>query len=43
MNIRSCSTPTKKYKTLISAIHSIYRLVNSTFLLKDLVSRLARL
>ena len=43
MSIRNCSTPTKKYKTLISAIHSIYRLVNSTFLLKDLVSRLARL
>lgn len=43
MNIKNCSTPTKRYKTLISAVHSIYRLVNSTFVLKDLISRLARL
>jgi len=34
---------TKKYKTLISAIHSIYRLVNSTYELNDLVCRLSRL
>lgn len=33
----------KRYKALISAIHAIYRLVNSTFELKDLVVRLARL
>ncbi|MFA5356167.1 MAG: HD domain-containing phosphohydrolase [Candidatus Omnitrophota bacterium] len=43
MNTRSYLTPTKKYKTLISAIHAIYRLVNSTFELKDLVIRLDRL
>lgn len=43
MSIRNHSTPAKKYKTLISAVHAIYRLVNSTFELKDLVSRLARL
>ncbi|MGE5307609.1 MAG: HD-GYP domain-containing protein [Deltaproteobacteria bacterium] len=43
MNIKNCSTHTKKYKTVISAVHSIYRLVNSTFVLKDLISRLARL
>ncbi len=43
MSIRSYSTPTKKYKSLISAIHSIYRLVNSTYELKDLVSRLGKL
>ncbi|MFA6217044.1 MAG: HD domain-containing phosphohydrolase [Candidatus Omnitrophota bacterium] len=43
MNTKSFLTPTKKYKTLISAIHSIYRLVNSTFELKELVCRLARL
>jgi hypothetical protein len=43
MNIKNCSTPTKRYKTVISAVHSIYRLVNSTFVLKDLISRLARL
>jgi len=33
----------KKYKTVISAVHAIYRLVNSTFELKDLVPRLVRL
>ena len=43
MNIKNYSTPTLKYKTLISSVHSIYRLVNSTFELKDLISRLARL
>lgn len=43
MNTRNCLTHTKKYKTLISSIHSIYRLVNSTYELKDLVSRLSRL
>ena len=43
MNTKNYLTPTKKYKTLISAIHAIYRLVNSTFELKDLVIRLARL
>ncbi|MFH0828361.1 MAG: HD domain-containing phosphohydrolase [Candidatus Omnitrophota bacterium] len=41
--MKNYSTPTLKYKTLISSVHSIYRLVNSTFELKDLVSRLARL
>ncbi|MFH0913182.1 MAG: HD-GYP domain-containing protein [Candidatus Omnitrophota bacterium] len=43
MNTKNYLTPTKKYKTLISAIHAIYRLVNSTLELEDLVSRLARL
>jgi putative nucleotidyltransferase with HDIG domain len=43
MNTKNCFTPTRKYKTLISAVHSIYRLVNSTFELKDLIPRLARL
>lgn len=43
MSTKNYLTPTKKYKTLISAIHSIYRLVNSTFELKDLLTRLARL
>ncbi len=43
MNTRNYLTPTKKYKTLISAIHSIYRLVNSTFELKDLLIRLSKL
>ena len=43
MSMKNYLTPTLKYKTLISSVHSIYRLVNSTFELKDLISRLARL
>jgi HD-GYP domain-containing protein (c-di-GMP phosphodiesterase class II) len=43
MNTKNYLTPTKKYKSLISSIHSVFRLVNSTYELKDLVSRLARL
>lgn len=43
MNTKNYSTHTKKYKTLISAVHSIYRLVNSTYELKDLFVRLSRL
>lgn len=43
MNTRNCLTHTKKYKTLISSIHSIYRLINSTYELKELISRLSRL
>ena len=43
MNTRNFSTHTKKYKSLISAVHSIYRLANSTFVLKDLINRLGRL
>ncbi len=43
MNIKNYSTPTKKYKLLISCLHSIYRLTNSTFELSDFVIRLSRL
>ncbi len=43
MNTKNYLTHTKKYKTLISAIHTIYRLVNSTFEVKDMVIRLAKL
>ncbi|MBI4708571.1 MAG: HD domain-containing protein [Candidatus Omnitrophica bacterium] len=43
MNTKNYLTHTKKYKSLISSIHSIYRLVNSTYELKDLISRLSRL
>lgn len=43
MNTKNYLIPTKKYKVLISAIHSVYRLINSTFTLDDLISRLARL
>ncbi len=43
MNTKSYLSPTKRYKLLISAVHSFYRLVSSTFELKDLFPRLARL
>ncbi|MBU0502917.1 MAG: HD domain-containing phosphohydrolase [Candidatus Omnitrophota bacterium] len=43
MNTKNYLIPTKRYKTLISSIHSIYRLVNSTFELNDLIIRLSRL
>ncbi|MFA4854126.1 MAG: HD domain-containing phosphohydrolase [Candidatus Omnitrophota bacterium] len=43
MNTKNYSTPTKKYRSLISAVHSIYRLINSTYELKELISRMARL
>ena len=43
MSTKNFSTPTKKYRSLISSIHSIYRLVNSTYEVKDLACRLARL
>jgi HD-GYP domain-containing protein (c-di-GMP phosphodiesterase class II) len=34
---------TRKYKALISALHSIYRLINTTYDLTELTSRLAKL
>lgn len=43
MNTKNYLTPTKRFKTLVSAIHSIYRLVNSTFELKELIFRLSKL
>lgn len=43
MSIKNYSTHTKKYKTLISSLHSVYRLVSSTFELKELITRLSRL
>ena len=43
MSTKNCLTPTKRYKDLISTIHSIYRLVNSTYELMDLIPRLSRL
>ncbi|MDD5155934.1 MAG: hypothetical protein PHF11_05565, partial [Candidatus Omnitrophica bacterium] len=43
MNTKNYLTPTKRYKILVSAVHSIYRLVNSTFELRDLISRLGKL
>lgn len=43
MNTKNYLTPTKKYKILTSSLHSIYRLINYTFELEDLMSRLTRL
>lgn len=43
MNIKNYFTPTKKYKLLASSIHSIYRLINSTYEVNDLISRMAKL
>lgn len=43
MNIKNYSTPTKKYKNLISSLHSVYRLISSTFELKDLLTRMTKL
>ena len=43
MNTKNYLTHTKKYKILISSIHSVYRLINSTFELRDLISRLTRM
>jgi response regulator RpfG family c-di-GMP phosphodiesterase len=43
MNTKNYSTPTKKYRFLVSAVHSIYRLLNSTYELKELTSRMGRL
>ena len=43
MNTKNYLPPTKRYRRLISAIHSIYRLVNSTYDLKYLISRLTKL
>lgn len=43
MNTKNYSTPTKRYKTLVSSVHSVYRLLNSTFELKELIPRLTRL
>ncbi len=34
---------TKKYKSLISSLHSVYRLINTTYDLNDLSSRLSKL
>lgn len=43
MNIKNYSTPTKKYNRLVSALHSVYRLLSSTFELKDFIIRFTRL
>ncbi|MCM8779769.1 MAG: HD domain-containing protein [Candidatus Omnitrophica bacterium] len=42
MSTKSYLTLTKKYKTVVSGIHSVYRLVISTFNLQDLIMRLSK-
>ena len=43
MNTRGSTTHTKKYKLIVSAVHMVYRLVNSTFNTQELSLRLTRL
>ncbi len=43
MSTKNSLIPTRKYNSLVSTIHSIYRLVNSTYELKELIVRLSRL
>ncbi|MFQ5681324.1 MAG: HD-GYP domain-containing protein [Candidatus Omnitrophota bacterium] len=43
MNTRNYLILTRKYKTAFAAMHSVYRLVSSTFDLKSLILRLGRL
>src|SRR3989338_4176528 len=43
MSTKNSSTLTKKYKMVLSAVHMVYRLVNSTYNVKELSLRLTRL
>lgn len=43
MNMKNSLIPIKKYKSLISACHSIYRLIHSTHDMTNLASRLTKL
>jgi hypothetical protein len=43
MNTKNYSTPTKKYKSILSAVHMVYRLTNSTYNVQELSLRLTRL
>ena len=43
MSIKNFSTLTKRYKLVLSAVHMIYRLVNSTYNVEELSLRLTRL
>ena len=41
--MKNSSIPIQRYKRLLSCTHSLYRLMNSTFVLRDLILRLAKL
>ncbi len=43
MSTKNYSTPIKKYESILSAVHMVYRLVNSTFNVQELILRLTRL
>lgn len=43
MNTKNFLSHTKRYKVLLSSIHSLYRLINSTLDIHDLLIRLAKL
>ncbi len=43
MNTKNSSIHTKKYKLVLSAVHMVYRLVNSTYNVRELCLRLTRL
>ena len=43
MNTKNFLTHTKKYKLVLSAVHMVYRLVNSTYNVRELSLRLTRL
>ena len=43
MNTKNSSTLTKRYRQILSAVHMVYRLVNSTYNVTELSLRLTRL
>ncbi len=43
MNIKNYLTPTKKYRAITSSLHTVYRLINSTFELKEFLVKFAKL
>jgi len=43
MNTKNSSSHTKRYKLILSAVHMVYRLVNSTYNVQELILRLTRL
>ncbi len=43
MSTKNSSILTKKYRLVLSAVHMVYRLVNATFNVKELILRLTRL
>ncbi|MFC1709425.1 HD-GYP domain-containing protein [Candidatus Omnitrophota bacterium] len=42
MNTKNYLTPTKKYRTITSSLHMVYRLINSTYELKEFLLKLSK-